>query len=205
MKCCIDPLKCCITPGKLALSQTFSEREQLNETIVKEIDKASDPWGIKVLRYEIMNIIPSAGVVNTLEKQMEAEREKRAEITLARAQKEFTINISEGQRQEAINISEGEKQKRINEANGRAREISILAEATAQGIQLVGQAVSGPGGQVAVKMRLVESFLEELGKIMSQCNVSVLPADFANLKSLLEGLSLGTGKAAGPAAARGGR
>ena len=191
--------------GKLALSQTFSEREQLNETIVKEIDKASDPWGIKVLRYEIMNIIPSAGVVNTLEKQMEAEREKRAEITPARAQKEFTINISEGQRQEAINISEGEKQKRINEANGRAREISILAEATAQGIQLVGQAVSGPGGQVAVKMRLVESFLEELGKIMSQCNVSVLPADFANLKSLLEGLSLGTGKAAGPAAARGGR
>ena len=182
--------------GRLALDQTFSERETLNQTIVKEIDKASDAWGIKVLRYEIMNITPSRGVIHTLETQMEAEREKRAEITLAQAQKDFMVNISQGERQEAINISEGEKQKRINLAQGRAREISILADATSQGIQLVAGAVSGPGGRTAVRMRLTESFLDELGKILGSCDISVLPADLAHLKSLLEGLSQATGKTA---------
>ncbi|MEE8584274.1 MAG: SPFH domain-containing protein [Acidobacteriota bacterium] len=189
--------------GRLALDQTFSEREKLNDTIVKEIDKASDAWGIKVLRYEIMNITPSRGVIHTLETQMEAEREKRAEITLAQAQKDFMVNISQGERQEAINISEGEKQKRINLAQGRAREISILAEATSQGIQLVAGAISGPGGRTAVRMRLTESFLEELGKILGSCDISVLPADLAHLKSLLEGLSQATGKSAADLAAGG--
>ncbi len=189
--------------GKLALDQTFSEREKLNETIVKEIDKASDAWGIKVLRYEIMNITPSPGVIHTLEKQMEAEREKRAEITLARAQKEFMVNISQGERQESINISEGEKQKRINLAQGRAREISILADATSQGIRMVAGAINGPGGRSAVRMRLTESFLDELGKILGSCDISILPADIAHLKSLLEGLSQATGQTAASLAAGG--
>ena len=107
--------------GKLTLGETFSEREKLNETIVREIDDASEPWGIKVLRYEVMNITPSVNVIDTLEKQMEAERQKRAEITLANAERDSTINLSEGDRQEAINLSEGERQKRINEALGRAK------------------------------------------------------------------------------------
>ena len=111
--------------GKLTLGDTFSERDKLNDSIVREIDKASDPWGVKVLRYEIRNITPSLQVVQTLEKQMEAEREKRADITLATAAKESKILISEGYRQEAINISEGDKTKRINEAKGRASEIEI--------------------------------------------------------------------------------
>lgn len=175
--------------GKLALSQTFSERDALNETIVKEIDKASDPWGIKVLRYEIKNIIPSAQVVLTLEKQMEAERQKRAEITLAMAEKESVIAQSEGERQEAINLSEGERQRRINEAAGRANEISILAEATAEGVSRIAQAITKPGGDTAVNMRLVEHFIEEFGHIIDQADVSVVPSNLANIKGFFEGVS----------------
>ncbi|MDT8407287.1 MAG: SPFH domain-containing protein, partial [Methylococcales bacterium] len=152
--------------GKLTLSDTFYERDKLNDSIVREIDEASDPWGIKVMRYEIKNISPSDQVVHTLEKQMEAEREKRADITLAMAQKESKILISEGHRQEAINISEGEKQKRINEAQGRASEIKILAEASAEGLQQVAHAIKQPGGDMAVKMRLVEDFIGRVGEVM---------------------------------------
>lgn len=139
--------------GKLSLSRIFSERETLNDKIVKEIDLASDPWGIKVLRYEIKNISPSNHVLATLEKQMEAEREKRAEITLATAKKESQILLSEGERQEAINISEGEKQKRINDALGKAKEIELLANATATGSQLVAQAIKKPGGPILLKQK----------------------------------------------------
>ena len=133
--------------GKLTLGQTFSERETLNNSIVREIDKASDPWGVKILRYELMNITPSANVVHTLEKQMEAEREKRAEITRADAERLATINVSEGERQSDINISEGEKQKRINEAKGRAESISIVATATATGVKAVAEAIRSRAGR----------------------------------------------------------
>lgn len=183
--------------GKLTLGDTFYERDKLNESIVREIDKASDPWGIKVMRYEIKNISPSKQVVHTLEKQMTAEREKRAEITLATAEKESKILISEGYRQEAINISEGEKQKRINEAIGRAREIEILAEATARGLQKIAQATQKPGGEYAVKMRLVEDFITRMGEVMHGANVSVMPADLAHLKGILTALGQNLGPAPG--------
>jgi len=182
--------------GKLTLGDTFSERDQLNESIVREIDKASDPWGVKVLRYEIRNITPSSQVVHTLEKQMEAEREKRAEITLATAAKESKILVSEGHRQEAINISEGEKQKRINEAKGRASEIEILAEASAEGLQKVAQAIKKPGGDYAVKMRLVEDFVGRTGDVLKGADVSVLPADLAHLKGILTALNQNLGSSA---------
>ncbi|GHF82272.1 SPFH domain-containing protein [Thalassotalea marina] len=174
--------------GKLNLSQTFSERDALNETIVREIDKASDPWGIKVLRYEVRNITPSDNVVHTLEKQMEAERRKRAEITLALAEKESTINLSEGQRQEAINLSEGDKQRQINEAHGRAREIEILTNASAQGINLIAKAAARSGGDKAIKMRLMEQFIKQTGDIMKTADVSVLPSDMAKLEGFFEGM-----------------
>ena len=132
--------------GKLTLDNTFSERETLNENIVRSVDSASDPWGIKVLRYEIRNIEPSRNVIDTLEKQMEAERAKRAEITMASAEKDGMINVSQGERQEAINLSEGEKQKRINEAQGRAREIALVAEATASGLRQVAAATQNRAG-----------------------------------------------------------
>jgi regulator of protease activity HflC (stomatin/prohibitin superfamily) len=180
--------------GKLTLGDTFYERDQLNESIVREIDKASDPWGIKVMRYEIKNIAPSPQVVHTLEKQMEAEREKRADITLATAGKESKILISEGYRQEAINISEGEKQKRINEATGRAREIEILAEASAEGLQKVARAIEQPGGDYAVKMRLVEDFIGRMGEVLRSADVSVLPADLAHLKGIMTALNRNLGQ-----------
>lgn len=174
--------------GKLKLSETFSERDKLNETIVREIDKASDPWGIKMLRYEVRNITPSMGVIHTLEKQMEAERQKRAEITMAQAEKESTINLSEGERQEAINLSEGDKQKQINEAHGRAKEIEILTEATAEGLNMIASAAATPGGDKAIKMRLMEQFIQQTGSILKTADVSVMPTEIAKLEGFFEGM-----------------
>lgn len=173
--------------GKLSLGRIFSERDTLNDKIVKEIDIASDPWGIKVLRYEIKNISPSKHVLTTLEKQMEAEREKRAEITLATAKKESQILLSEGERQEAINISEGEKQKRINYALGKAREIELLAEATSEGSKMIASSINKPGGAMAVKMQLVEQYIDELNKVLGNAKVTVLPEGMANMKAFFEG------------------
>lgn len=174
--------------GKLNLSQTFSERDALNETIVREIDKASDPWGIKVLRYEVRNITPSENVIHTLEKQMEAERQKRAEITLAEAEKESTINLSEGERQEAINLSEGDKQKQINEAHGRAQEIEILTQASAEGINLIAKAAAEPSGDQAIKMRLLEQFIAQTSGILKTADVSIVPNEVAKLEGFFQGM-----------------
>jgi len=159
--------------GKLTLSETFAERDNLNESIVTEIDKASDPWGVKVIGYEVKNISPSRGVVHTLEKQMEAERQRRADVILASAERESQVLISEGFRQEAINISEGERQKRINEAKGRAKEISAIAEATSQGVRLVAQAIQKPGGKTAVKMKLTEQFIKRVQSIVEKSSGSI--------------------------------
>ena len=174
--------------GKLKLGQTFSERDALNETIVREIDKASDPWGIKVLRYEVRNITPSTNVIHTLEKQMEAERQKRAEITLAEAEKESTINLSEGERQEAINLSEGDKQRQINEAHGRAKEIEILTQATAEGIDLIAKAANQPCGDKAIQMRLLEQFIKQTGDILNTADVSIVPSEIAKLEGFFTGM-----------------
>ncbi len=174
--------------GKMTLDNTFSERDDINENIVKEIDKASDPWGIKMLRYEIKNINPSDKIVDTMEKQMEAERQKRAEILLARADKDARINRSEGERQEAINLSEGEKQKRINESQGRAKEISLLAQATANGIRMIAESILKQGGSQAVRMQIVEQFIKEYGKIIQTSNISVVPGQLANIKGFFEGI-----------------
>jgi regulator of protease activity HflC (stomatin/prohibitin superfamily) len=189
--------------GKLKLEETFSEREKMNESIVREIDKASEPWGIKVLRYEIKGISPSARVVETMEKQMEAERQKRASITISAAQKESKILVSEGEQIEAIALSEGEKQKRINEANGRAAEIRAIAEASAKGIALVAEAIRSPGGEQAVKMQLAEQYITELGRILEGAEVSVLPQQVANMKSFFEGFSKVTSTMDNPVRASG--
>ncbi len=175
--------------GKLTLSQTFSERDSLNESIVREIDVASNPWGIKVLRYEIKNITPSLHVIHTLEKQMEAERTKRAEITLATAEKEAKINLSQGERTEAINISEGEKLKKINEAKGKGLEITIIADAKAQGMLLISEAIGNVGGTDAMNMMLKEQFIDQIGDIMQNADVSVVPKEMAQLEGFFEGMN----------------
>jgi len=175
--------------GKITLDDTFSEREQMNENIVREIDKASDPWGIKVMRYEIRNIRPSDNLIHTLEKQMEAERDKRAEITESTGTRDYKINESEGERKAAILVSEANRQKRINEAKGRAKEIELVATATAKGIKRVSDAISKPGGDLAVKTKLIEQFINQLGNVIEKSNVSVLPTETANLKTFFEGVS----------------
>ena len=172
--------------GKIDLDTTFSERDLLNTNIVREIDRASDSWGIKVLRYEIKNIEPSMHIVETMEKQMEAERTKRAEITISDGQRTAIVLISEGNQIEAVNLSEGEKQRRINEAHGKAQEIELVAVATADGVRVMAEAIAQPGGNQAVKVQLAEQFIREYGKVLSEAKVSVLPSDLANFKSLIQ-------------------
>ncbi|PSQ70371.1 MAG: paraslipin [Bacteroidetes bacterium QH_1_64_81] len=179
--------------GKITLDDTFSERDAMNEAIVEELDEASDPWGVKVLRYELKDIQPSQDIVLTMEQQMEAERDKRAEITTSSGDRDAQINTSEGEREASILMSEGRRQQRINEAEGEARETELLAEATANGIERVADAVAQPGGSLAVKMRLTEQFIDRLGEVVDDANVSVLPMEAANLKSFFEGASEVTG------------
>jgi regulator of protease activity HflC (stomatin/prohibitin superfamily) len=174
--------------GKLALDDTFSERDRVNENIVREIDKASEPWGVKMIRYEIKNINPSKHMLDTMEKQMEAERQKRAEITMAQGQKESRINLSTGERQEAINLSTGEKQKRINEALGKAKEIEILAEASSRGIARIAAAIRKPGGKQAIRMRILEQYIDEVGQIIRNSNVTVVPQQIGRIKAFFEGV-----------------
>jgi regulator of protease activity HflC (stomatin/prohibitin superfamily) len=175
--------------GRLTLDETFSERDEMNHSIVREVDKASDAWGIKVMRYEIMNISPSRRVIDTMEKQMEAERQKRASITVSQGEKEAKIAVSEGERSRAVNLSEGEKMRRINEATGRAEEIRLLAEASARGTELVAAAIEEPGGRVAVKMQLVDQYVDELGRVLESANVTVVPEGLAQMKGFFEGVS----------------
>lgn len=172
--------------GKITLGEIFSERETVNAKIITEIDKASDPWGVKVMRYEVKDISPTRHVIDTLEKQMEAEREKRAEITRATAEKEKLINVSVGQRQMAINISEGAKQKRINEATGRAESIRLIADATSKSLQMIGEAIEQPGGKEALKMKLIDQYLDQLSEVISGASVSMFPADIATFKGIIE-------------------
>ena len=175
--------------GKITLDDTFSERDAMNEAIVEELDKASNPWGVKVMRYELKDIQPAEDIVRTMEKQMEAEREKRAEITESSGERDARINVSEGEQQESVLLSEGQREKRINEAEGDAREMELLAEATANGIERIAEAISQPGGSLAVKMRLTEQFIDRLGEVIDGANVSVLPMDAANMRSFFEGAS----------------
>ncbi len=179
--------------GKITLGKIFSEREEVNSKIISEIDKASDPWGVKVLRYEVKDISPTRNVVETLEKQMEAEREKRAEITRATAEKEKLINVSEGQRQMAVNLSQGSKQKQINEATGRAESIKLIADATAKSLNMVGNAIEQPGGKEALKMKMVDQYIDELSQVIRGGNVSVFPAEIATFKGIVEELKTQTG------------
>ena len=175
--------------GKITLDDTFSERDAMNEAIVEELDKASDPWGVKVMRYELKDIQPAEDIVRTMEKQMEAEREKRAEITESSGERDARINVSEGEQDESVLLSEGRRQARINEAEGDAREMELIAEATANGIERIADAIAQPGGSLAVKMRLTEQFIDRLGEIVDGANVSVLPMEAANLRSFFEGAS----------------
>jgi regulator of protease activity HflC (stomatin/prohibitin superfamily) len=182
--------------GKLELDKTFSERDQINEAIVKAVDEASDPWGIKVTRYEIKDITPTETIEKAMEQQMRAEREKRAEILTSDGEKTARINVSKGERQYAINVSEGDRQKRINEAEGRAQGVEITSEATAEGLRIIAEALRQPKGKNAMSLRLAEQYINQFGHILEETDTSVLPIEAAQLKSIIE--------AAGPVFQQGG-
>ncbi|MDR0354262.1 MAG: paraslipin [Deltaproteobacteria bacterium] len=182
--------------GKLELDRTFEERESINADIINAVDKASNPWGVKVNRYEVKNITPPQSIKDAMEKQMRAEREKRAliaesegekqaKINIAEGEKLAKINIAEGERQQLINVSEGEMQRRINEANGRAKEISLVAEATAEALKRVGEAIRSEGGVDAVSLRIAEGYLAEFGKLARTNNSMIIPSNVTDLASMV--------------------
>jgi regulator of protease activity HflC (stomatin/prohibitin superfamily) len=172
--------------GKLELDRTFEERERINGAIVDAVDKASEPWGIKVTRYEIRNISPPQTIRDAMEKQMRAEREKRALIAESEGDRQARINRAEGEKQQAIAISEGEKQKRINEALGRAQEIMLVANATATGLREISKACMEPGGTNAINLRLAEQYITEFGRLAKTNNSIIIPSDLANVGGFIK-------------------
>lgn len=172
--------------GKLDLDKTFEERETINSVIVDAVDKASDPWGVKVTRYEVKNILPPQSIKDAMEKQMRAEREKRAAIAESEGDRQARINRAEGQKREMIEKSEGEKQRRINEAEGRAVEIERVAEATAKGIREIALAINEKGGINAVNLRIAEQYLNEFGKLAKTNNSIIIPSNLSDIAGMIK-------------------
>ena len=171
--------------GKIELDRTFEERESLNQQVVAAIDEAAQNWGIKVLRYEIKDISPPKTVMEAMEKQMKAEREKRASIATSEGDRQSRINRAEGLKKEAIQVSEGEKQKRINEAEGQAKEIELVALATAEGIKKVAESLSLTGGEMAANLRVAEKYIAEFGKLAKENNTMIIPANMGDISSMV--------------------
>ncbi|EKD51500.1 MAG: hypothetical protein ACD_62C00244G0018 [uncultured bacterium] len=171
--------------GKIDLDTTFEERTKINNAVVAAVDHATDAWGVKVLRYEIKSITPPRDVLDAMEKQMRAEREKRAKILESEGDRDSRINRAEGLKQEAIKNSEAEKQKKINEALGQAEAILSVAKATAEGIKNVGEAVSLPGGQYAVQLRVAEEYIKEFGHLAKNTNTMIIPASASDLSGMI--------------------
>ena len=171
--------------GKLDMDKTFEEREQINAQVVKAVDEASDPWGVKVTRYEIKNITVPKDILSVMEVQMEAERVKRAEIAKSEGEMQARINYSIGVKEEAILRSEGEKQRLINEAEGKASEILAVANATAQGLTAIAEAINVKNGIDAVNLRIAEQYLNEFGKLASENNTLIIPSNLSDISSII--------------------
>ncbi len=171
--------------GKIELDRTFEERTNINIQVVNELDKASDPWGVKVLRYEIKNITPPKGVLDAMEKQMRAEREKRAVILTSEGERDAAINQAEGEKQQVIKASEAKKQQQINEAEGAASAILAIAQATAEGLRKVAETIQVPGGQEAVQLRVAEQYITKFGELAKTTNTLILPATVSDVGSMI--------------------
>ncbi len=171
--------------GKISLDRTFEERSYINSQLVQELDKASAPWGVKVLRYEIKNITPPQDVLAAMEKQMRAEREKRAVILNSEGERDAAINSAEGQKQQVIKASEAVRQKQMNEAEGQAAAIQAIATATADGLRKVAEATQAAGGIEAVQLRVAEKYIEQFGHIAKAGNTIVLPATLSDVASMI--------------------
>ena len=171
--------------GKIDLDRTFEERSSINRLIVNELDQASAPWGVKVLRYEIRNINPPTDVLNAMEKQMRAEREKRAVILSSEGERDAKINESEGEKQRVIKESEATRTQQINEAQGEAEAILAVATATAEGIVQIARSVNTDGGMDAMRLRVAEQYIEQFGQLAKEGNTLVVPANLSDLSSML--------------------
>jgi regulator of protease activity HflC (stomatin/prohibitin superfamily) len=171
--------------GKIELDRTFEERTNINTAVVSELDKATEPWGVKVLRYEIKNITPPKDVLAAMEKQMRAEREKRATILNSEGIRDAAVNTAEGQKQQVIKASEANKQQRINEAEGQAAAILTVANATSEGIRKVAEAIQEPGGFQAVQLRVAEQYITQFGNLAKTSNTLVLPATVSDVGSMI--------------------
>src|SRR5881409_1176599 len=171
--------------GKIDLDKTFEERTTINTAVVTEVDKASEAWGVKVLRYEIKNITPPQDVLAAMEKQMRAEREKRAVILTSEGQRDAAINNAEGEKQQVIKASEAKKQQQINEAEGQAAAILAVAEATSEGIRKVADTIRMPGGFEAGQLRVAEQYIEQFGALAKAGNTLVLPATVSDVGSMI--------------------
>jgi regulator of protease activity HflC (stomatin/prohibitin superfamily) len=172
--------------GKIDLDRTFEERTNINSQVVQEVDKASESWGVKVLRYEIKNITPPQDVLAAMEKQMRAEREKRAVILTSEGERDAAINSAEGHKQQVIKNSEAKRQQQINEAEGQANAIKAIASATADGIRLVAETMKMPGGFEAMQLRLAEQYIKEFGNLAKSGNSMVVPANVADVTGMLQ-------------------
>ena len=171
--------------GKIVLDKCFEERSNINAAVVAAIDEAAAGWGVKVLRYKIKNITPPDTVLVAMEKQMQAEREKRATILQSEGQKQSAVNMAEGQKQKVVLESEALRQQQINNAEGEAAAIIAVADATAQGIRRVADAIRSEGGLEAVQLRVAERLVEQYGKLAKETNTMILPANFADIGSLI--------------------
>jgi regulator of protease activity HflC (stomatin/prohibitin superfamily) len=171
--------------GKIDLDRTFEERGTINNSVVMELDKASDPWGVKVLRYEIKNINPPQDVLSAMEKQMRAEREKRAVILTSEGERDAKINEAEGGKQQVIKESEAAKQQKINESEGEAEAILAVSAATAEGIRRVADALETPGGDKAMQLRIAEQYIEEFGRLAKAGNTFVVPSNLSDIASMI--------------------
>jgi regulator of protease activity HflC (stomatin/prohibitin superfamily) len=171
--------------GKIELDRTFEERETLNQQVVAAIDEAAQNWGVKVLRYEIKDITPPVSVMDAMEKQMKAEREKRAAIATSEGDRQSRINRAEGLKKEAIQVSEGEKQKRINEAEGQAKEILLVAHATAEGIRKIAASLDLAGGETAANLRVAEKYIAEFGNLAKETNTMIIPSNMGDISSMV--------------------
>jgi regulator of protease activity HflC (stomatin/prohibitin superfamily) len=172
--------------GKIELDRTFEERQAINQNVVSELDKASAPWGVKVLRYEIKNINPPKDILSAMEKQMRAEREKRAVVLASEGERDAKVNQAEGEKQRVIKESEGNKQQQINEAQGQAAAILAVATATAEGLKLVGESLAGRGGIEAMQLRVAEEYVKQFGTLANEAaSTLVVPANLSDIASMI--------------------
>jgi regulator of protease activity HflC (stomatin/prohibitin superfamily) len=171
--------------GKIDLDKTFEERMNINAQVVQELDKASEPWGVKVLRYEIKNITPPHDVLAAMEKQMRAEREKRAVILTSEGSRDAAINNAEGDKQQVIKASEARRQQQINEAEGQAQAILAVARATAEGLRQVADAIRQPGGIEATQLRVAEQYVQQFGELAQKTNTVILPANVSDVAGMI--------------------